>query len=61
MTALKNLKKDLTKRCFYVNILRSQDYAGVVQWLEFQPSKLAVWVRFPSPAPNRQFFGGFIM
>ncbi len=25
--------------------------AGVVQWLEFQPSKLAVWVRFPSPAP----------
>ena len=26
--------------------------AGVVQWLEFQPSKLAVWVRFPSPAPQ---------
>ena len=27
-------------------------YAGVVQWLEFQPSKLAMWVRFPSPAPK---------
>ena len=24
--------------------------AGVVQWLESQPSKLIVWVRFPSPA-----------
>ena len=28
--------------------------AGVVQWLEFQPSKLAMWVRFPSPAPRRE-------
>ena len=27
------------------------EYAGVVQWLESQPSKLVVWVRFPSPAP----------
>ena len=27
--------------------------AGVVQWLESQPSKLVVWVRFPSPAPAR--------
>ena len=27
-------------------------YAGVVQWLESQPSKLVVWVRFPSPAPT---------
>ena len=27
-------------------------YAGVVQWLESQPSKLVVWVRFPSPAPS---------
>ena len=26
-------------------------FAGVVQWLESQPSKLVVWVRFPSPAP----------
>ena len=26
-------------------------YAGVAQWLEFQPSKLAMRVRFPSPAP----------
>ena len=26
--------------------------AGVVQWLESQPSKLVVWVRFPSPAPK---------
>ena len=30
-------------------------FAGVVQWLEFQPSKLAVWVRFPSPAPSKKF------
>ena len=28
-------------------------HAGVVQRLEFQPSKLAVRVRFPSPAPER--------
>ena len=28
------------------------EYAGVVQWLESQPSKLVVWVRFPSPAPR---------
>ena len=27
------------------------EYAGVVQWLESQPSKLVAWVRFPSPAP----------
>ena len=27
-------------------------HAGVVQRLEFQPSKLAVRVRFPSPAPE---------
>ena len=33
--------------CYY-NIC---SYAGVVQWLESQPSKLVVWVRFPSPAP----------
>ena len=26
-------------------------FAGVAQWLEFQPSKLAMRVRFPSPAP----------
>ncbi len=26
--------------------------AGVAQWLEFQPSKLAMRVRFPSPAPR---------
>ena len=26
--------------------------AGVVQWLEPQPSKLMMWVRFPSPAPS---------
>ena len=26
-------------------------HAGVAQWLEFQPSKLAMRVRFPSPAP----------
>ena len=31
-------------------------FAGVVQWLEFQPSKLAVWVRFPSPAPKTDKF-----
>ena len=30
------------------------EYAGVVQWLESQPSKLVVWVRFPSPAPTRR-------
>ena len=30
------------------------EYAGVVQWLESQPSKLVVWVRFPSPAPNEK-------
>ena len=34
--------------CYY-NIC---SYAGVVQWLESQPSKLVVWVRFPSPAPK---------
>ncbi len=28
------------------------DIAGVAQWLEFQPSKLAMRVRFPSPAPS---------
>ncbi|MEY4069126.1 MAG: hypothetical protein RLZZ332_1462 [Actinomycetota bacterium] len=27
-------------------------HAGVAQWLEFQPSKLAMRVRFPSPAPR---------
>jgi hypothetical protein len=27
-------------------------FAGVAQWLEFQPSKLAMRVRFPSPAPK---------
>ena len=30
--------------------LRAQ--AGVVQWPEPQPSKLMMWVRFPSPAPK---------
>ena len=34
--------------------LTFQPYAGVVQWLESQPSKLVVWVRFPSPAPTRR-------
>ena len=29
---------------------RFADYAGVVQWLVRQPSKLDTWVRFPSPA-----------
>ena len=29
-------------------------FAGVAQWLEFQPSKLAMRVRFPSPAPKRR-------
>ncbi len=42
-------------------IYQGRKNAGVVQWLEFQPSKLAVWVRFPSPAPNRQFFDGFLL
>ena len=27
------------------------EHAGVAQWLESQPSKLAMRVRFPSPAP----------
>ena len=31
------------------------EYAGVVQWLESQPSKLVVWVRFPSPAPYKGY------
>ena len=31
--------------------------AGVVQRLEFQPSKLAMWVRFPSPAPKKAMQG----
>ena len=37
------------------------EYAGVVQWLESQPSKLVVWVRFPSPAPEKSidFVGAF--
>lgn len=26
-------------------------FAGVVQWLVHQPSKLRMWVRLPSPAP----------
>ena len=33
-------------------ILRTA-HAGVAQWLEFQPSKLAMRVRFPSPASDR--------
>jgi len=33
-------------------ILNTRRIAGVVQRLEFQPSKLAMWVRFPSPAPE---------
>ena len=37
--------------CYY-NIC---SYAGVVQWLESQPSKLVVWVRFPSPAPYKGY------
>ena len=32
-------------------------YAGVVQWLESQPSKLIMRVRFPSPAPIASFSG----
>ena len=43
----------LTFQIFFDNIFKHSD-AGVVQWLEFQPSKLAVWVRFPSPAPNKK-------
>ena len=38
----------------YAIILFVQINAGVVQWLESQPSKLVVWVRFPSPAPKRE-------
>ena len=38
----------------YDIILFVQIIAGVVQWLESQPSKLVVWVRFPSPAPKRE-------
>ena len=35
--------------------------AGVVQWLESQPSKLVVWVRFPSPAPKeKSLSSGFL-
>ncbi len=49
-------KKTLTNPVKVDIILKSVSivptYAGVVQWLEFQPSKLAVWVRFPSPAPK---------
>ena len=48
---LKNLTKHLTQLFFCV-IIYPVKYAGVVQWLEFQPSKLAMWVRFPSPAPK---------
>ena len=31
--------------------------AGVVQRLEPQPSKLMMWVRFPSPAPAAEYRG----
>ena len=31
---------------------RVVNYAGVVQWLVYQPSKLRMRVRFPSLAPN---------
>lgn len=29
-----------------------EDKRGCSSMVEFQPSKLATWVRFPSPAPN---------
>ena len=47
-------KKVLTRRKVFgiISLLpRERADAGVVQWLESQPSKLVVWVRFPSPAP----------
>ena len=54
----KFLKKVLTNKGYSAIMVKVTNfggvkiqYAGVVQWLEFQPSKLAVWVRFPSPAP----------
>ena len=44
--------------CYYI----SCSDAGVVQWLESQPSKLVVWVRFPSPAPKeKSLSGGFFI
>ncbi len=54
----KKLKKVLTNQVYSAIMVKVTNFcrvkiqfAGVVQWLEFQPSKLAVWVRFPSPAP----------
>jgi hypothetical protein len=34
-------------------------FAGVAQWLESQPSKLAMRVRFPSPAPTKALVRAF--
>ena len=54
----KNMRKieenRLTNGTFCAIIISVAEYAGVVQWLESQPSKLVVWVRFPSPAPTRR-------
>ena len=36
------------KRCRYGDL---SDICGCSSMVEFQPSKLAAWVRFPSPAP----------
>ena len=54
---LKILKKGLTN-CFkrdimYYAIICSLKYRGCSSMVERQPSKLAAWVRFPSPAPRK--------
>ena len=48
----KNSNLLLTKSKHCVIIFR-QSFCGCSSMVEFQPSKLAVWVRFPSPAPIR--------
>lgn len=47
-------EKQVDERNLRAIIISVAEYAGVVQWLESQPSKLVVWVRFPSPAPTRR-------
>ena len=34
---------------------RQIELCGCSSMVEFQPSKLVTWVRFPSPAPSKKF------
>ena len=58
------LSSHVPKTC-QINLLNAEkasNYAGYID-LNIQPSKLTVWVRFPSPAPykNRPLLGGFLL